>query len=144
MITRRYGFTDLGRIRIPPLPVNIILTDRDDGTLWWLIHVTDPAGPDGYGYVAIESTIPTLTDKRIYAANEGPILPTEPRARLIIRGGYLGYEFETTLDTGITDRDQAPIHTRNGLKSETRRIIIPTDWSEHGPVDTLAWEPIDF
>src|SRR5262245_52254782 len=98
MMTRRtvQGYLDMGRIQIPPLPQNIILTDRADGTQWLLSHSdrTEPSS-DGEGHIAIISNFHlTDSDYVIYGAYDEPVLKEDPRVRLIVRGGRLGYDIE--------------------------------------------------
>lgn len=130
-------YSNFGKGKIPPLPVHLILTDRDDGTLWRLIHVIDPPADDGLGYIGITDNIPDeYTDRRTYKAFSGPILGPFPHRRMLVRGGYLGFEF-IVLPGFQQDQDQARILTRRLLKQETRDIISPTDLSR--AKRTLAW-----
>ena len=130
---------DLGPFR-GRLPQVTVMIDRADGTLWALQHTLDPPTADGLGYVSISDVLPTWPDKLIYAAFDGPILSNDPRVRLLVRGGMLGYEIET-LPGYFTDRDQARVTTRRGWANESREIILPVGWR---PGDTLAWTPISF
>lgn len=143
----RGGYTNFGGIQIPPLPQNVVLTDRGTGTLWHLSFTTDPPAADGLGYITINDSIPTQPDKRVYPANEEPILDTQPRIQLFVRDGYLGMEVDD-LPIMVTDRDQMPIHARVSLLRTGRRIIIPTGWSLFealGPLDgEIGWEDVDF
>lgn len=135
------GYADFGPIRIAPLPQGIVLTDRDDGTLWLLSHTQDPVGPDGEGYITINDYIHPAIIHTVYDAYEGPIVDTIPirrTLRLLVRGGYLGYE---VIDFGraTTDIDHAPIQTRRIVNRRTANIYVPTSFNTNGNV--LAWEP---
>ena len=132
------GYMDFGGIRIPPLPQGTVFTDRDDGTLWLLSHTVTPPAADGFGYITITDVIPNAVEHQVYEAYGEPVLGTNPMVRLLIRGGYLGYE-DYTLGQGITDRDNQRIMTRKGLTRVIREIIVPTTWNHHG--DVLGWDP---
>lgn len=141
MSRRVRGYTDMGRIRIPPLPRGIVFTDRDDGTLWLLGHTTDPAGPDGYGYVTLNDTFSARENARVYDAYDGPLLGKNPLIRLLVRGGQLGYEM-VDMGVGTHDIDQARVLSRNGNRGDFSDIIVPTSWQRFD--DTLAWEHVEF
>jgi hypothetical protein len=140
------GYTDMGRIRIPPLPKYIALTDRADGvTVWYLQHnITSPPNPtlDGLGFISISNIQPRPDrDWVIFGPNDGPIYPgnaTRPNIRLLVRGGNLGYE--VMVEANAIDNG-GRILTRRGVANETREIYRPTAWfSDHE--GTLAWTPI--
>ena len=136
-----YEGRSLGLTQRPPLPQHIVLTDRDDGKLWHLSWTNLPPNQhaDGHGYIAINDTLPDTKDLVIYPAFEGPALNTVPRVRLMVRGGYLGYDY-SLLPTPQTDRDQARIIARRGLQKLLREIIIPSGWKEL-ELDELGWTP---
>lgn len=121
--------------RQPPLPVFIVLTDRADGTLWVLTH--DSTGE----YVAINdegllinsAVSPTLefSDFRVFPAFEGPVVPDNPsnpigqkaaQKRLLVNGGYLGYE-DIEPET-----EQGRVMTRRSVSRILRRIFVPDTW----------------
>lgn len=141
-MTRRWrGYYDMGGIRIPPLPSGIVLTDREDGTLWLLSHNVTESSPDDLGYISITTTIPSNMTTRTFDAFDEPFVGTDPRLRLLVRDGYLGFEIED-LPQGITDRDTARNLTRRAFAAETREIIKPSTWQETSPV--LGWEDVEF
>lgn len=136
MHKRKYrGFYDLGPVRVPPLPTRIVLTDRDDGKLWELIHDSTE------GYVGLSDEISDKPDKRVYDAEFGPILPTEPKLQLIVRGGNLGYEVEV-LPEWLSDRDQARILTRRGNSSTVFEIKVPSTGWDPDTLPGLVYEEI--
>lgn len=101
----------LGQPDWPPRPHYIILTDRADGTEWVLHHDTD------HLHVGITDTLPGNASEgfiRRYAAGQEPYFGEQPRLRLIVRSGVLGYEYEDPLPEGISDRDLASLLTRRG------------------------------
>lgn len=86
MTFRRRG---LGPIHIPPLPNAVVLTDRTDGTRWFLSHNDDAR-------MLFTDVVPTgFLGKQIveYPADEGPIVDIDNESiRMLARGGRLGYE----------------------------------------------------
>lgn len=143
------GFTDMGRIRIPPLPKYIGFTDRDNGTIWYLQHTLTSPGVDGNGYISISDVQPGPDkDWVIYGPYDGPVIAglrgQFPNIRLFVRGGYLGMEF---FSDGVGEDNSGQILTRRGLAPETREINRPANWqAEHvvrisGGSDELGWTP---
>jgi len=140
---------NMKNIREPPLPANVVLTDRADGTLWHLSFTTTPPGPDGLGYITLNSALPVLPNKDIvvYGAWDGPVMSMrDPRnglefqAQLLVRGGYLGFEVDTDLYP-ITGRSQARVMARRSLQKSGREIIFPGNWPVY---EALAWVEVDF
>lgn len=129
------------RVRIPPIPRGIVLTDRDDGTLWILTHNTVESSPDGDGHVSIKDTFALTQDHRIYTANEGPVLGEHGTIRLLVRGGRLGYEM-VSWGQGIRSVSQQTVHTRNGFRGDFGKIIVPSTWVRFD--DVLGWEHVEF
>lgn len=132
------GYLDMGRITIPPLPVHIILTDRDDGTLWHLSYTLTPPAVDGYGYITLNSDIPTDPMRRIFDAYDGPVLADSPQVKLMVRGGNLGYD-GSELPVWLHDRDQARIFARIQNLVALREIVLGTTW--RSVPDVIAWSP---
>lgn len=140
------GYTDMGRIRIPPLPKWIGLTDRSTGVVWYLSHNIASPGLDGLGYISINDQQPRPDrDWVIFGPYDGPELAgdaTHPNIRLLVRGGYLGYEI---FDDGASRDNGGQLLTRRGLFKETREINRPVNWvPTHtvlitGNSDELGW-----
>lgn len=147
------------RVRIPALPEFKVLTDRDDGTLWVLSH--DITGE----YIAINdegllinsaiSSIRKRTEYHIYGPFDGPIVPDRPsnpygqaaaQKRLLVRGGYLGYEATEP------EVEQSRVMTRRKVSRILREIIVPTTWRTFADLngilpsdeDVLGWEIKDL
>ena len=137
----RGGYTNFGKIQIPFLPQGIVLTDRDDGTLWLLTHNLTEASADDTGHIAITDTIPSNINYRTYSADSGPVFGSNPTIRLILRGGNLGYE-TYSLSGYTTDIDQPPVQTRRGNQHWTNEIIIPTSWQRFP--NMLGWTPMEL
>lgn len=134
------GYLDMGAIRIPPLPLGVVLTDRDDGTLWLLSHNTDDVFVDGLGRISLNTTLlNNAREYRVYGAYDGPLLGANPTVRLMVRGGNLGY------DTGPSPYEGAlssPVHTRVGLQRVSREIYLRPSWRTSS--DVLAWRDTEF
>lgn len=135
----------MGPIRIPPLPAQMILTDRADGTLWLLSHNTIENSPDGLGHISINSVYNLRNDIDTFLPFEGPVLlagdPPDTTIRLLIRDGLLGYE-TTPYIQQRGDIRQARILTRKGVAAESREINVPNSWRIPG--DVLGWTPVIF
>lgn len=133
------GYTDLGRIRIPPLPKWIALTDRADGTVWYLEFKTTQ---DGLGYIGINTQQPRPDrDWVIFGPYDGPVITgddTHPDLRLLVRGGDLGYE----IDHDQGHANDARIMARQGVSSNLGEIYRPTSWKDDGANDTLAYTQV--
>lgn len=135
------GYWNLGPIRIPPLPQGIVLTDRDDGTLWLLSLNVVESSPDDNGHFSITDTIPSNMDTRTFEANDEPYMAENSRVRILIRGGRIGYEIDEP-PIGITDRDIGKLMARSGNSSHLAELILPSSW-QHDP-DVLGWDPVDL
>lgn len=128
--------------RIPPLPARIIMTDRADGTLWFLTYSLALPSIDGYGYIAITDQLPTEApgDFHTYGPWDGPVIRSEPVIKLLIRGGYLGYEEENPAPWE-GERSHARVFARVGVRRSLREIIKPSSFL-HSP-DMLAWDVME-
>jgi hypothetical protein len=139
---------------IPYLPVHVILTDRDDGTLWHLTFTEDPPAADGHGYISINDSLPGDDKPRqIYPAYSEPFVTgtyirqklrdQAGRYRLIVRGGYLGVDFEP-LREGRSDRGNpgpwASELWTNALRDQPRRIILME--LEGSTLQQFGWTPL--
>lgn len=120
------------RVRIPPLPQQIIMTDRDDGTLWLLTYSGD--------HIAINSVFNARNDTTTYGPYDGPILSDGEHndVRLLVRGGYLGYE----ADPAPPNRFQARVMARLGVSRTFFEIIVPSTWV--GSPDVLGYEEVEI
>lgn len=135
------GYTDMGRIRIPPLPKWIGLTDRSTGTVWYLTHNITEFSSDGVGYISIIDVQPRPDrDWVIYPPNDGPELAgdaTHPNTRLFVRDAILGFE---VFDDGASRDSSGQVLTRRSLFKETREIYTPVSFNDIA-TSTLAWTP---
>jgi hypothetical protein len=96
---------------------------------------------DLLGYISVSDVISTSADKIVYAPFDGPVLATNPRLRLFVRGGILGVEEVAKLPHPTTDQDQARVLTRRGMNKENRELIVQAG---RKPGEAIAWRPIDF
>lgn len=127
------GFTDLGTVRVPPLPTRIVLIDRADGTFYALLH--DGTSSDR---IALDSLASRTSgdDIRIFAAFDGPVINAPNPHRLLVRNGALGYE-EMVLTSHLSDRDEAPVLCRRDNESKLFEIKQGVGWVTG---DALAYE----
>lgn len=136
MVRRRVrGYTDFGGIALPVLPQYCIFTDRADGTLWYLSHSSDGTR------IALNDATIGLVPKRVFAANDEPYIGNNPRMRIFVRGGRIGYEINE-LDQGEQDKDVMRLISRRANEDVQREMISPTVFSEAnvGFNGVLAWE----
>lgn len=134
------GYTDMGRIRIPPLPKWIAMTDRTTGTVWYLEF---RSSGDGLGYVGITDQQPRPDrDWVIFGPNDGPVIAgddTHPTLRLLVDNGGLGYEI--AFDLGI--ENDGRILARQGVSSSLGEIYRPASWhSDVAPDEMLAYTQV--
>lgn len=130
------GYLDMKGQHIPVLPTQVILTDRQDGTLWLLSHSLDGL------YIAINTEWNPRVPYKVYPAHQEPRLPENYLLRMVVVNGYLGYEV-APFPKGISDQDQQRILTRRGLENVIREIVQPIElepWREEG--DMLAWREL--
>lgn len=142
---------DSNRPRIPPLPQFIVMTDRADGTEWVLTH--DVTGEyiaiNDHGLDIVGDKLGQWTDVVRYGPYEGPYVKDpvakpdvaiQPQFRLLIRGGYLGFE---QVDEPPSKREiqNARILTRRGVSRTIREILVPQVFKHFGMTrnDILGW-----
>ena len=133
------GYSDMGRIRVPPLPPALLLTDRGTGQLW---HVSftlegDPTR-DGLGRVTLTDELPRCNKRPclVYKAYEEPYIGTNPYKRLIVRDGHLGIDVEEP-PRPVQDMDNAPLSIVKGFNRDIRVFVDYT-----GPQTArVAWTP---
>jgi len=117
-------------MRMPPQPVTYRMTDRDDGTLWYLTF------DDATELIAIDTDAPSglnTEDLVTFAAFEGPFIQTHRNGlRLLIRGGYLGYE----MVPDPYDLDGPRVYAGAG-RATTRYEIVDGQWAMDG--DTIGY-----
>lgn len=110
------GYTDMGRPRVPPLPQNIVMTDRFNGQQYFLTHT----GSAGFLVLELSTNMPRLSETTIYGPYAGPYY-----------GGYIRlYVQNATLLTERIGPEEYPVQnplilTRRG--NERRFIQITVD-----------------
>ena len=129
------GYTDFGGIPLPVLPQYCIFTDRADGTLWYLSHSSD-----GLNIALNDATI-GVVPKRVFAANDEPYIGNNPRMRIFVRDGRIGYEIRE-LDQGEQDKDVMRLISRRANENVQREMVSPVVFSEANVSNNgvLAWE----
>lgn len=125
---QRSGYTNMGGISVPPLPTPIILTDRDDGTLYLLSSNEVVSSSDDLGHISITTDVSITQRERadVYDAfDTGPRIGKNGEWLLFIRGGHIGIE-EKYLgpDKGV--------YTRERRSQVIRRLYMATDlvWTD--------------
>lgn len=128
------GGTWMGGTFLPVFTQFMILTDREDGTLWLLTHYVTEAGRD---YFAITDEWNARKQPLVeYGPYDGPYLPNHPHLRFFIRGGRIGYE-------EIEGANQSQrILSRKLMQRHTLEVLVPTSFKRFG--DELAFERINF
>lgn len=127
------GGTWLGAMIVPTLTEFMVLTDRDDGTLWLLTH----ALIEDRDYFAITDQWKARKQPvRIYGPYEGPYLPEHPELRFFVRGGRIGYEV-----TDLLMQTQR-ILSRKQMQHYTLEVFVPASYKRAG--DELGCRRIDF
>lgn len=124
----------MGGIRVPPLPMYMILVDRDDGTEWYLSHDAS------HTHFAINDGPLPVTNKYFYVkydAFEGPLVGVNPTVRLYIRDGHLGYDTEE-LPEYIHYEDNQRVLSRRGFERFTCEVRLPSTGFVEGR--GLVWE----
>lgn len=121
MINRRQksGYSDLGRIQIPPMAQAIVLTDRADGTLWLVSFNT--SAPEHLSISSDYSTIQHREGVRLYAADDGPKMDEDGEFTLMVRGGRLGFDYNRFAGQAVA-RDDPPPYSRQ--ISAQRKLIM--------------------
>ena len=87
---RIFGYTDLGVAFVPPRPGSVGLTDRADGTVYFVSFSGD--------FITLQ-TLPSKWGDHTYEAGAGPFVQTPiGPIRLLVRDGRLGYEVVASAD----------------------------------------------
>jgi hypothetical protein len=166
--TRRmwWGYTDIGRIQIPPNPKYLILTDRTTGKLWWVTFNAPSGTGDGFGYVALNDKFPcnsnidgasngprtiplpkVYNNCVIYDAYDEPVLgmaDSQTIVRLIVDNGFLGASVETLKNQAGSAPLAPPVVLIQdtgitGFNAEQVTIILDILTATNGTY--LVWKP---
>ncbi len=115
-----------GPLSVPPRPGGVAMTDRTDGTDYYL---TD----DGAGALSVTAK-PSNWGDFTYGANHGPIMSTpDGNIRLFLSSGVLDYD---NYDGDTTD---APIHTRRAGSTPTiYELTAPSDFKRGDAASTFT------
>lgn len=89
----KHGYPDFGPTRLPVIPMVLILTDRDDGSLWLVSwNSTDFSPPDINGRISINSvSFDLYYGSRMPLAQDGVYMNGYI---LFVRSGRLGFDDE--------------------------------------------------
>ena len=121
-----YGYLDMGRAQIPPLPPYTVFTDRADGTLWLLSYT----GTDPDYVIVLDDDLPTTPDVEFYDPLDGPYVG-RGRVKLFVEGGVLQGELADTSDATIRNRR---IFARVTGTNTMLEITAPDDWVPGDPI----------
>lgn len=144
-----YGFTDMGRIQIAPVPRYIVLTDRADSvSLWWLSINTTEFSADNLGYISIVSGLPPASKAytgniETFAAYEEPYfkgIDNGALTRLIVRNGFLGVDVVAPTIPVRAENNLRLIATQlnTGFNQPLRELILSTS-----PPGFYSWVPVN-
>lgn len=134
------GHKKMGRVRIPPLPLFIVMEDRGDPSIEWVLsHSLDGEYITINDQALDRGILPPYTQIKYYAAFEGPLLPGFPALRLLIRDGRLGYEVVSVVP--VADQ-QSPIMSRRGVQKKIREVFVPDFWRLPG--DTFKYRFVEL
>lgn len=150
-VPRTYqGYWDMGAIRIPPVPPQLVLTDRATGTQYLVTH--DGNNP---GVVGITTTIPQrtidrkgtqapATDILVYPAGEEPVvslvvIPGVGRrtVRMTVTSGVLGYSYDNPTNP-VQDQNQPTIYIRTTLAQSAVQVILPVTVGAVSPINFVV------
>lgn len=140
----RGGYTDLGGFHYTLTPKAVSLTDRADGTVWWVTYNLSVSYPDGLGLISITDTpAPKALDTQTYLAYDEPyFIGTAGLSRLIVRGGYLGAD-ETI--PAFSTSDQSNMHLYAlvpGFNAPMKQLILGSTTDTKGRL--YGWSPYTF
>lgn len=119
--------------RGPDLPAIIQFTDRNDGTVWTLMH---RASDDRLMLTDEQPRKHFRGHIRRFEAYGEPTLPGLPHVRVFVRGGRLGYE---TLPEPLPNA--GPLMTRERYVYYALEIFA-AGWRQAG--DTLGWRTVEI
>lgn len=125
----KYGYLNLGRVRIPPLPAFIVMTARDSGTQYLLSHT----GAVGSLFLHLSTTIPTTPDVHFYGPNDGPYV-NNGRVRLFIEGDVLQGELVARPDWPVSNER---VLTRSGLGRTFLEVYADDSWMPGDPLNLV-------
>lgn len=97
MKRRRWrGYTDLGTVRVPPLPAGFVMTDRVTGTEYLLSHNSST------NTVLLTTPVPGLWRGVAIDAFSGPVLPSPiGLLRLYVASGTLTFDLAPSSFKGV-------------------------------------------
>ena len=130
------GYTDIGKLFIPPIPHGVAMTDRGTGTVYLLTDNTTDANGDRR--VGITTPLPASYRTNTLGPFDGPYLDIGiGQVRLFIRDGRLGFE-----DMALPSRSsQAAIMTRKaGVTRDAWQIIGVSPDVRNDPCRVLVYE----
>lgn len=143
-LRQKGGYTDLGAFPYTVTPHAVRLTDRADGTKWWVTYNLTFPTADSQGYISITNAVPPqVMDAITYLAGEEPyFIGTAGVSRLIVRGGYLGAD-ETPPAFSTSDQSNMKLYSIvPGFNAPMRQLILASTTDSKGKL--YAWVPFTF
>lgn len=125
------GYTNMGPTVIPPLPQYMVLTDRADGTLWFVsFNPTAPTHLTSNNDPTVIALAMRSEGVRIYAASDGPFMDEDGEFMLIVRSGRLGFDYNV-FPVGLKQLSDAPQYAR---KASLLRLLKMDNTSARGHI----------
>lgn len=108
--------------RVPPYPYIVAMVDRADGTVWYLTHLR---AENRFVLTDVPPPKKGLQAQIVrFGSRDGPYIPLPGgvSARLLVRGGRLGYEVVSSVHS-----NPAPA-TRDKWARYSLRLRVPSVW----------------
>jgi hypothetical protein len=126
------GLFNMGQTRVPPLPPFVAMTDRADGTVWYLSHNVD------FSRIAVNNVLAAINlspverfqDITTYGPNDGPWLTTQ--IQIFVRSGRIGYDFHPLVEQGVTFYGNPTPWSRRKVQRTSFKIAVGTLWHKEG------------
>jgi hypothetical protein len=110
----------MGRVRIPPLPQNIVMTERFTGIKYFLTHT----GSAGSLALNLSTSIPITPDTTVYGPYDGPYVTGD--VRLYIQSATL--QAEPIAPGSITAYGSQRVLTRRSNERRFLQISVADNW----------------
>lgn len=111
--TTRGGFTNMGSVSVPPMPLPLLLTDRDTGKVWNVSF--SMSGPDAVGRMSINDDLRVAIrdGSQVYPVGSEPVVFYDQTGyyRLFVRDARIGIDY-TPFGSGETAYAYTPVFAR--------------------------------
>lgn len=113
--TTRGGFTYMGTVSVPPMPLPLLLTDRDTGKVWNVSFNIIQTTPDGIGRLSINDDLRVAIrdGSQVYPVGSEPVVFSDQTGyyRIFVRDSRIGMDY-TPFGSGETAYHYNPIFAR--------------------------------